>query len=218
MLLLAIDTAGVDCAVGLYDQDAARLVGCQSNAIGKGHAECLMAMIDTVLAQARADISDVGRVAVTIGPGSFTGIRVGVAAARGFGLALACPVIGVTTLEVLAADAVKTRPGHALMTAMDGRRSDVYVQVFGVGGEALTEAMVLSPEEAGALARLHHADIAGSGRAIILGEGEKQADHFPMQQICAIAAARPDDGCKPKPLYLRGADAKPQTGFALERA
>ena len=98
MIVLAIDTAGVDCSAALYDSAAGKVLSEVTETIGKGHAERLMAVIDEALAVANLPLKSVERVAVVIGPGSFTGIRVGVAAARGLALALGVESVGVTTL------------------------------------------------------------------------------------------------------------------------
>lgn len=217
MILLAIDTAGADCAAGLYDMAGRKMLAEVSEEIGKGHAEKLMAIIDLALERAGRDMADIGRVAVTIGPGSFTGIRVGVAAARGFGLALSCPVVGVSTLEVLAAASARNEGESNILAAMDAKRGEVYAQVFGPDNEPVTPPVVLTPGAAAALAGLHKARICGSGCGPILGEASGR-DVFPVSLVAEIAARRDPRGHLPKPLYLRGADAKPQTGFALARA
>ncbi len=102
MIILALDTAGVDCAAAVYDSGRDTMLGEASDMIGKGHAEHLMGIVDRALNQAGVALSAVDRIAVTIGPGSFTGIRVGVAAARGFALSLGVPAVGITTLAVMA--------------------------------------------------------------------------------------------------------------------
>lgn len=216
-LLLAIDTAGADCAAGLYDMASGRMLAQASEEVGKGHAEKLMAAVDAVLEKAGRAIADIGRVAVTIGPGSFTGIRVGVAAARGFGLALACPVVGVTALEVIAAAARANRPDGNILAAMDAKRGEIYAQVFGPDNQPATPPIVLTPEATAALADLHKAEIAGSGRGPILGE-QTGRDVFPIGMIATIAAGRDPEAHPAKPLYLRGPGAKQQTGFAVARA
>ena len=99
MIILALDTAGVDCAAAVYDSGRNTVLGEASDMIGKGHAEHLIGIVDRALDQAGVTLSHIDRLAVTVGPGSFTGIRVGVAAARGFALSLDVPAVGVTTLE-----------------------------------------------------------------------------------------------------------------------
>jgi tRNA threonylcarbamoyl adenosine modification protein YeaZ len=112
MIILALDTAGVDCAAALFDSGRNTVLGEASDMIGKGHAEHLMGIIDRALDQAGVTLSAVERIAVTVGPGSFTGIRVGVAAARGFALSLDVPAVGISTLTVMAAAEQRALTGH----------------------------------------------------------------------------------------------------------
>ncbi|BCH53110.1 tRNA (adenosine(37)-N6)-threonylcarbamoyltransferase complex dimerization subunit type 1 TsaB [Agrobacterium vitis] len=229
MILLAIDTAGVDCAVGLYDSDLDRMLAARSETIGRGHAEKLMGMIDSVLDEALIALPSVERVAVTIGPGSFTGIRVGLSAARGLALALGVDIVGISTLAVLAAAERRRGGAVAVLAAMDAKRDEVYVQGFSPDAVALDDARLLSVDEFRAMA----AELAGHGAGRVTGsacrlleenvtgEGEEvatvEADHFPMEDIARLGAVAQASG-KPKPLYLRGPDVKPQAGFAVARA
>jgi tRNA threonylcarbamoyl adenosine modification protein YeaZ len=221
MIVLAIDTAGVDCSAALYDSAAGKVLSDVTETIGKGHAERLMAVIDEALAAANLPLKAVERVAVVIGPGSFTGIRVGVAAARGLGLALGIESVGVTTLEALAVKFLGEHPGHPVVVAMDAKRNEVYTQAFSATGDALSQPAALSPEDASDLAKSLSAAMTGSwvehslGKAVADHEGR---DRFDIAVVARIAAEKPVDAQRPKPLYLRGPDAKPQTGFALARS
>ncbi|MEO9830291.1 MAG: tRNA (adenosine(37)-N6)-threonylcarbamoyltransferase complex dimerization subunit type 1 TsaB, partial [Nitratireductor sp.] len=105
MKVLAIDTAAELCAACVFDAGASRELGRSVREIGKGHAEALIPVMAGALAAAGCDYSDLGAIAVAAGPGSFTGVRIGVAAARGLALALDIPATGVTTLAALAHDA-----------------------------------------------------------------------------------------------------------------
>lgn len=180
MILLAIDTAGVDCAVGLYDSDLDRMLAARSETIGRGHAEKLMGMIDAVLDEASIALPSIERLAVTIGPGSFTGIRVGLSAARGLALALSVDIVGISTLGVLAAAERRRGGAVAVLAAMDAKRDEVYVQGFAPDAAALGEARVV-PVDAfrdmaaefarhgtgrvtGSACRLLENDAAGEGR------------------------------------------------------
>ena len=212
MIVLDIDTAGVDCSAALYDSAAGRLLSEVTEEIGKGHAERLMAVINAALEKSGLRLDAVKRIAVVVGPGSFTGIRVGVAAARGFALALGVESVGVTTLEVLAAN---WREGNAgpVVVAMDAKRNEIYAQAFAADGSALTEPEAMSAERVAELAEAHGAGITGSW-----GRGTAPAsDRFDIGAVARIGAGKAS-GEKPKPLYLRGPDAKPQGGFALARA
>ena len=103
MLILAIDTALEACAVAVLDAETDALRAQESQAMARGHAEALMPMIERVMQAATLPFTALDRIAVTVGPGSFTGLRVGISAARGLGLAADKPVVGVTTLSAYAA-------------------------------------------------------------------------------------------------------------------
>jgi len=193
MIVLALDTAGVDCAAAVYDSGSDSVMGEVTETIGRGHAEHLMHVIDEALAKAGTALSAIERVVVTVGPGSFTGIRIGVAAARGFALSLDIPAVGVTTLEVMAAAAGKQNPGKPVLAAIDAKREEIYLQAFGADGSPLD-----------AVARLSDAPPA------------ERPDAFPIAIVARLGAAKPVSE-KPKPLYLRGPDARPQAGYAVPR-
>jgi len=225
MKILAVDTAANLCAAAIYDADEARVLAAVSENIGKGHAEVLMGYIERALDEAGTSFAEIGRIAVNVGPGSFTGVRIGVSAARGFALALGCPAIGVTAFEALAVEARDANPGKPVLVAIDAHRGEIYAQLFGADGKPAGEPLAGQPDDV--LALLSQASqglvITGSAAPIInetLGQKPfpvvSQAATGSIETIARIAAGRAP-GEAPKPLYLRGADAKPQTGFALPR-
>ncbi len=131
MKILAIDTACSACSVGVLTAEG--VIAARSELMMRGHAESLMPMVRSVLADAECEFSDVSLIAVTVGPGSFTGIRTGLAAARGLGVALGVQVSGVTTLEAIAAATISsaTVTGKpCILAAIETRRTDLYVQLF----------------------------------------------------------------------------------------
>lgn len=223
MLTLAIDTATSFCSACLFDGEA-NAVGAQiERDIGRGHAEELAGVIETVMREAGAGFTEVGRIAVAIGPGSFSGIRVGVATARGFGVALSVPVVGVTTLEALAADARSIKPGVPVMVAVKGGRGQFFMQPFGADGIPASEPFAVAEESA--------ADRTPSDTGLLVGNAASElaaqlaeAGHTvptemdrPTGAIATVARLAANAVHLPAPLYLRDADAKPQSGFALPR-
>lgn len=218
MNILALDTSGTDCAVCIYDADSNRVLAEVTENIGKGHAERLMALVDQAFDHGKLQLSDIGKVAVTIGPGSFTGIRVGVAAARGFALSLGVEAVGITTLETVARAYQKQNAGKAVAVAFDAKRDEVYLQTFDAAGKAVSPAQLLSIEDARAALASFDGDIAGTGIGVLRDtQPETEKDHFPIAIVAELAAEKAPGEAKPKPLYLRGPDARPQSGFALER-
>ena len=165
--------------------------------MAKGQAERLIGMLQELLAEGGIGWRDLDALGVGTGPGNFTGVRISVAAARGFALALGIPAVGVTRLEALAHGL--PRP---LTVLEDARRDEAYLQVFGVGG---AEPARLVP-----LAGLCiEGPVTGSGAALAGLPGLPPA--MPLAEaIARIAAARAAPGLPPPaPFYLRGAEAAP---------
>ncbi|PYB77758.1 tRNA (adenosine(37)-N6)-threonylcarbamoyltransferase complex dimerization subunit type 1 TsaB [Rhizobium wuzhouense] len=215
MIVLAIDTAGVDCAAAVYDSSTDTVLARVSETIGRGHAERLMAMIEEAVTTSGLSLTDVEKIGVTVGPGSFTGIRVGVAAARGLALALGIECVGVCTLEVLARTVPAT--DAPVLAAINAHREEVYIQTF-QNGAALDEPALVALEDFLSRAAVAGTKVTGSASALIADpEAQTEADHYPIDIVARISATTKAQG-KAKPLYLRGPDAKPQTGFAVSRA
>lgn len=219
MIVLAIDTAGVDCSAALFDSETGATLAAVTEMIGKGHAERLMAVIDEALAQAGRELNDVERIVVVTGPGSFTGIRVGVAAARGLALALDVPCVGVTTLEALAAKHRESGATGLVSVVMDAKREEVYVQAFSAFGASLTVPAAMAPSDVATLTASLSADVIGSGRHLVLNQPSDASgvDRFDISTVARIGATKPVEAARPRPVYLRGPDAKPQLGYALAR-
>lgn len=222
MILLAIDCAAGLCAAALYDSGRQAVLAAISRDIGRGHAEDLTGVVQAVLHEAGRTYADLGLVAVTVGPGSFTGIRVGVAFARGLALALGIPAIGITTLEGIAAEAGVGRP---VLAAIDAGRGEIHGALYSASGELLQGPVAMSPATAADLAAARDALLAGSAGPAIeaaatrpLAASEGQGATAGIETYARLAAMPGRDMTRPKPLYLRDADAKPQQGFAVPRA
>lgn len=222
MILLAIDCSAGLCAACVWDAGEGRETGRAVLDIGKGHAERLMGVVDESLKVAGAGFRDLGSVAVSVGPGSFTGVRVGVSAARGFALALKIPAIGVDTLEAIAAEQRGARGDVAVMSVLDGGRGDIYAAVYDALGATLYPPAVMTLDQAADLARSGAAVLAGSAAPAVTAMAAKGLTVGSVGATADIAvyarvAARKGPGERPRPLYLRGADAKPQAGFVIAR-
>src|SRR5260370_3040788 len=128
MLILAIDTALDACAAAVLDTGTSQLIARESQPMKRGHAEALMPLIARVMKQAGVPFAALDRIAVTAGPGSFTGLRVGLSAARGIALAAGKEVVGLTTLSAYAAPVVSERGQQPVITAIDARHDHAYFQ------------------------------------------------------------------------------------------
>ncbi len=222
-LLLAVDTTGERCSACVYDARSSRVLALAEPEIGKGHAERLMGVVDDVLATAGISYDDLERLAVAVGPGSFTGIRVGVSAVRGLALALGRPAVGVDVLEALAHPHLNA--GSAVLAIQDARRGELYAALYAANGSVLRAPAVLALDALPAFATGGQAQslgLAGSGAAI----ASAQLAHArivssraepPIEAVAAIGARRVP-GAPVRPLYLRQADAKPSSTPSLVRA
>lgn len=207
MIVLALDTALELCSVAVLQDGAPRAV--RSEAMARGHQERLAPMVAEVMAEAGLGFAAVDRIGVTVGPGSFTGLRVGLAFAKGLGSALSRPVVGVGTLQALAAG--DERPG-ATVAVIDARREQAYLQAFEAGRPlAPPEALALADIPA-RLAGLQVRRLVGPG-APLLAEAFPDAEVDPLPgpdpvALARLAAAAPPPGAPPRPVYLRAPDAK----------
>jgi tRNA threonylcarbamoyladenosine biosynthesis protein TsaB len=220
MKVLVIDTALGACTVGVFDGDRALAV--RSELMSKGHAERIGGLVRDVVAEAVAaedgligGFDALERVGVTVGPGSFTGLRVGLAFAQGLGGALNIPVVGISTLAALARSVGPDTPGGAgTVAAIDARRGQVYLQTYRHGVvEGVPEALAVEA----AIDRLGRS--GGGQRWSFVGSGASLLDEAasdPLLNPTAVAlanltvAADPAEA-PPNPLYLRAPDATPPT-------
>ncbi len=227
MILLAVDTALDACAAAVAtDRDGRIDVVGVTEVIGRGHAECLMRVVDDALALAGVGHADLDGYAVSIGPGSFTGIRVGVAAVRGFALASAKPAVSITSLEALAAEGREIRPGRPILAVLDARKDEVYAQAFDAAGRPVGAAVVTSAARAAASAADLGATLIGSGAPLLAAADPTldlaAATAFPaIDTIARLAVSRFAGAVVgrdlPTPLYVRPPDAKPQGAARLAR-
>jgi tRNA threonylcarbamoyladenosine biosynthesis protein TsaB len=231
MKILAIETSLAACSVAFVD--GVTPLAHRFQIIGRGHGEVLIPMIDQARSQAAVEFADLDLIAVCVGPGTFTGVRVGVATARALSLAAHVPTRGFVSLEILAAAAVQSDAvpaDHGVTAVFDARRGEVYHQSFGPGLVATTppalntvkEAARLTPNDRGILvgsgASLLAPHLAGLGKPWSLADAPDQPDARVLASLAVKAladsvvngqpppAAEFDDPVRP--LYIRAPDAK----------
>jgi len=218
MLILAIDTALDACAAGVLDTSAGKLIARETQPMKRGHAEALMPLIGRVMNQAAIAFTALDRIAVTTGPGSFTGLRVGLSAARGIALAADRPVVGVTTLTAYAAPVVSTNSTPPVIAAIDARHDQVYFQVVSGDGGALLSPRVAPIAEALAASRFGAPHLVGNAARLLADRWPAdaappfQVDSEPAPDITWVAwlgAAVNPETALARPYYLRAPDAKP---------
>jgi tRNA threonylcarbamoyladenosine biosynthesis protein TsaB len=219
MLILAIDTALDACAAGVLDTSAGKLIAQESLAMKRGHAEALMPLIARVMKASGIAFADLDRIAVTTGPGSFTGLRVGLSAARGIALAADKPVVGLTTLAAYAAPVVSEGAEQPVISAIDARHDHVYFQVVRGNGSSLILPHLAPVEEALGASRFGAAHLVGNAAKILADRWPAHAlppfkvDPQPAPDIVWVGwlgAAVSPEIAPARPYYLRAPDAKPQ--------
>jgi tRNA threonylcarbamoyl adenosine modification protein YeaZ len=225
MLVLAIDTALDSCAAAVLDTRTRQFLALEALPMKRGHAEALMPLIARVMAQFGAGFEALDRIAVTTGPGSFTGLRVGISAARGLALAAGKEVVGLTTLTAYAAPQVSEQHDTAILAAIDARHDHVYYQVVTGNGSTLVNPAVAPIDETFDAARFGPLRIVGNAAQIIAARWPAQAekpvlvDPQPAPDIAWVAwggALADPASALPKPFYLRAPDAKPKSEWATE--
>jgi tRNA threonylcarbamoyladenosine biosynthesis protein TsaB len=223
MKLLAFDTATAACSAALLA--GGRIVAERSAAMERGHAEVLMPMVAEVLAASAAvcpgGVADLDLIAVTVGPGAFTGVRIGLAAAGAMAAAAGIPAVGLTTLEVVAA--AQAPLGRPLLVALDAKRADVYCQLFDPVLVPMTAPEAILPADLPGRLPPGPLSLAGDGAAPVAAALEKAGrdvhrlpghDRPEAAVLARLAAARwgdepPPAGTPLKPLYLRAPDVSP---------
>jgi tRNA threonylcarbamoyladenosine biosynthesis protein TsaB len=212
--VLAFDCAGRGCASAVLAQG--RVLAWRSQPMERGQAAALLPLIRATLATAGTRLAEIDLLAVTVGPGAFTGVRIGLAAARGLALATGLPLVGVTSFAAVA-EAVPPprRAGRTLAVALDSKRAEIFLQCFAPSGPALGPGALLALDQADAFISPGPVLVAGDAAERLLpflfGRGERIAaaelpDPADIARV-ALAQWRPGERpVPPRPLYLRAPD------------
>ncbi len=230
MKILAFDTSFAACsaAVGSLGTfgGGAEILAARFEGMEQGHASRLMPMIKEVMKEARLGFAELDGLAITSGPGTFTGTRIAVAAARALSLATDLPVYGATSLAVMARKAAaglaENGAGRDIAVAVDARRGQFYVQVF-ANGAPYDDPQLFDLAGAATKIAERSAVVVGSGAPSVVEAAQHLAKKIDLGPVDLLpdAADLLATQCEllnpPKPLYLRPADAKPQAKSPIAR-
>lgn len=212
MLILSLDTAMAACSAAVFDTLEGRSLAAQFVTMERGHAEALAPMVADVMRVAGVEFPALDRVAVTAGPGTFTGVRIALSFARGLGLARGIPVIGLDTLSAIAAN---ERAAVPLLVASDARGGEVYAAVFDAARDMILGPRVATAAEAAA--NLPPGTMVLGTAAVAVIEASERGDLLlsaaravPDAARFAALAAKVHTNVMPSPIYLRAPDARPQ--------
>lgn len=192
----------------------------------RGHAEALLPLVDRLASRVDGGFESLDRVAVTVGPGSYTGLRVGIAAARGIGLAAGVPVVGVATLSAFLAPLMAGDRRGLFTAAIDAKHGHIYIQAVAVGGRTIIQPSLMGFRDAVRLLGSGPILVTGSAALPLAAEARAQGvdvvatDPALVPDIVWVArlgAIADPAQALPKPLYLREPDAKPQDAARIAR-
>jgi tRNA threonylcarbamoyl adenosine modification protein YeaZ len=227
MRVLAIDTSAAAASVALYDAAERLTLFAESLEMAHGHAELLAPMVARALADLEGGVQTIDRVSVCVGPGSFTGIRIGLALARAFALGLGRPVVGISTLVAFASPLLlEPKPG-VIVSAIDAKHGQVYLQLFEASGRPIFAPRVAKLREAARWIGRGPARLAGSGATLLAEEAIRAgvdvdataAAAYPdIIAVAQLGAVLDPETAPARPLYVKPPDAHPTEGYAVPRA
>ena len=228
MNILAMDTSMGACSVAVLGADGTALsLHVREALMARGHAEALMPMVQEVLAKAGISAPELDLIAATVGPGSFTGVRIAIAAARGLALATGAKLYGADSLTVMARDALAggLLPKGPFAVAVDARRGMIYLGIYDEAGERRDGPVLVSPDNAANLVPRDLNLAIGSGATLLAEcaeQGRRIETALPDLQPSAASLVKIALDARAtvpvlRPLYLRPPDARPQQPSVARR-
>ncbi|WP_293801962.1 tRNA (adenosine(37)-N6)-threonylcarbamoyltransferase complex dimerization subunit type 1 TsaB [uncultured Bosea sp.] len=227
MRILAIDTALGACSACVLDTaDMVKPLAIEQIAMDRGHAEALMPLVERVMKDIEGGFGSLSRVAVTVGPGSYTGLRVGVSAARAIAFAAGIPAVGVTTVAAFAAPLIGRESGRVIAAALDAKHGQVWFQALTAEGKPLVSLRQVSYRDAaraigaGPVSLVGSSALAVANEAWAIGLDALVIDDAKAPDIAWVARlgfiADPETA-PPRPLYLKAPETTPQDKARLPR-
>jgi tRNA threonylcarbamoyladenosine biosynthesis protein TsaB len=219
-LILGIETAFKVVSVCLYDPGRRTIIQSQEESLSKGHAEALMPSLRSMMASADVTFDQISEIAVSVGPGSFTGTRIGVSAAKALGLTLDVPVVGVSSLEAFAAPLFDGQ-SSSVASVVDAGEGRVFRQCFTSAGNELNSPALVSLTDAVRTLPPGDVIVTGTGAQVLFREGSIRGARLtiagrqdsPGADQIAILASRPAKRqVTPRPLYLSNNYSSPAMG------
>jgi tRNA threonylcarbamoyladenosine biosynthesis protein TsaB len=227
MKILAIDTALEACSAAVYDSEANRTLSFISHDMRRGHAEALIPVVADVMKAANLDFPELDRIATTVGPGSYTGLRVGISAAKGISLASGKPAVGITTLAAFSAPLIAENANMPVVAAIDARHGNIYFHMAGANQRILLSPRHASLEDAIRVIASGPVRIVGPAAALLASHWPRHVGYAPasvdvraapnVEWVARLAAGVEPARAPVKPLYLRAPDATPQDSHRIER-
>jgi tRNA threonylcarbamoyladenosine biosynthesis protein TsaB len=227
MRILAIDTSCGAASVVVVESGRTGPLAVISRPMARGHAEALPLMVEEAMRGIEDGFPSLSRIAVAMGPGSFTGIRVGLAMARAMGVALACPVVGVSTLAAFAAPLLSEPRTGVIAATIDARHGSVYFQLFETSGRPLGPPRCDTPRECVRAIGAGPAWFAGDAAALVASEAQRFGLPYDLDaariapDIVALAriGLAVDPAKSPaRPVYVKPPDARPNAAEPIARA
>jgi tRNA threonylcarbamoyladenosine biosynthesis protein TsaB len=227
MRILAIDTSVGAASVAITESGRAEPFAALSRPMARGHADALAPMVEEAMRGVDGGFPSLTRIVVATGPGSFTGIRIGLAMARAMGVALGIPVVGVSTLAAFAAPLLSEPRTGIIAAAIDARHGSVYFQLFEPSGRPRGQPRCDTPRECVRAIGAGPAWLAGDAAALVAGEAQRAGLPYDLDaasaapDIVALAwmGLAVDPANSPaRPLYVKPPDARPNAAESIARA
>jgi len=227
MRILAIDTSCGAVSACIAESGAAAALAAETLPMERGHAEALAPMLQRLIAGVEGGFSSLDRIAATVGPGSFTGIRIGLATARAIGLGLSVPVVGVSSLAAFIGPLLADPQPGILAAAIDARHGKLYLQLFEANGRPLLPARLAPARDAIRLIGAGPVRLAGSGAPLLAAEAQRiglaaeiagPIDYPDIVSVARLGLVADPGQSPPRPLYLKAPDAQAPENPAIARA